>query len=98
MDEERITQKYKEVMLCDGKVWKIYPLTLKQAKESAPIISKIQGLDENTNLLEPEVFDNVVKICTIILKRTKADIKESEVETLIDIGNVKEVIGAGFGA
>ena len=93
---ERVTQNVKKVLLCDGKDWDVRPLTLKQAEQSAPIIKVIQGFNDNTNIVDPEVFSNIVKICKIILQRSKKDITEEEVEDLIDMGNLKEVISAGF--
>jgi len=95
---KRITQVDYVIQLSDGKDYKIRPLSLLGVKN---ITAQLKGLDNipaNTNLEEvPELLDKLVKICATILLKSNSSLKLEEVAELITVGDVKNILGVGFG-
>ena len=96
-ESDRITQTVNQITLADGKAYKIMPATLKQMKQLRPYLAKISKWDNALPLDDPNVFDTLVQVCKIILGRNYPNIKEEEIEEIIDVTNIKKILNIAQG-
>jgi len=90
-NENVISRKGKTLKLRDGKEYTIMPLTLNELIKVWPIIQKLEKSQEN---LDASLLEDMKKIVVVALK---GQVQEDKVGDLVDLVDLKDIIGAIVG-
>jgi hypothetical protein len=85
---DRITQTKKTIVLADGVEYEVKPLTLKESKEIIPLIKDLGDLDN----LSEDIINKTAELCLKILSKSISGLTIDRVLSLVDLGNVQQII------
>jgi len=85
---DRITQTKKTIVLADGIEYEVKPLTLKESKEIIPLIKDLGDLDN----LSEDIINKTAELCLKILSKSIPGLTIDRVLSLVDLGNVQQII------
>jgi len=90
-NENVISRKGKTLKLRDSKEYTIQPLTLNELIKVWPIIQKLEKSQDN---LDASLLEDMKKIVVVALK---GQVQEDKVGDLVDLVDLKDIIGAIVG-